>query len=156
MGTEAILETDQYLPIDSSGIPLGVIEKYPGIEARKPFVMGESEPDVDDCFVVDSDPENMPIDTRSRPLKRLVTLSHPATSLHLEVYSTEPAFQFYTGKYIDIPAAEGSPARPPRAGICVEPSRFVNACNVPEWRKMVLLKRGGKWGAKTLYKAWTA
>ena len=33
-------------------------------------------------------------------------MSHPDTGLHLEVESTEPAFQFYTGEGIDIPPLE--------------------------------------------------
>jgi aldose 1-epimerase len=83
-------------------------------------------------------------------------MSHPVTKLHLDVSSTEPAFQFYTGQYVDVAAAEDSPAKPPRAGICVEPQRYINAINVPEWRNMVVLKRGEIWGARTVYKAWKA
>ena len=155
-GTQCILGTNQYLPIDSTGIPTGKIEAYAGTQANKPFLLGESEPDIDDCFVVDTDPSSIPLDTRSRPLHRLAALYHPVTGLHLEVDSTEPAFQFYTGKHINVPAAEGSPARGPRSGICIEPSRYVNAPNVPEWRQQMLTKKGQVWGAKSVYRAWKA
>ena len=153
-GTQAILETDRYLPVDDTGIPKGSIERYAGTKSSKPFILGAEEPDIDDCFVMDEAITSIPLDTRSRPLTRLASLFHPNTDMHLEVYSTEPAFQFYTGKYVDVPAAADSPARPPRCGICIEPSRYVNACNVPAWRSMVLLKRGERWGARNLYKAW--
>jgi aldose 1-epimerase len=98
----------------------------------------------------------VPPDTRSLPVRRLVEMWHPSTGLHLEVSSTEPAFQFYTGDHVNIAATTDSPAMPNRAGICVEPSRYINAINVPEWEGQVVLKRGQLWGCKTIYKAWKA
>ena len=153
-GTRAQLITDDYLPIDKTGIPLGKIEKYCR-DLTKPFGLGPSEPHIDDVFVVESDPSKIPLDTRTQPLKRLARFHHPKTNLHLEVHSTEPAFQFYTGKYIDTPQVEGAPARGEGAGFCVEPSRFVNAANEPAWKPTVLLKRGQLFGCKNVYKAWT-
>jgi len=70
------------------------------------------------------------------------------------VHSTEPAFQFYTGKYIETPAVGDLPARGKRSGFCVEPSRFVNAANVPEWRHQMVLKKGEVYGARIVYRAW--
>jgi aldose 1-epimerase len=153
-GTEATLSTTQYLPLDSTGIPTGHITSYPGITPNQPFTLGLTDPDIDDCFIVNPDPSSVPLDTRPLPLHLLGSFSHPLTSVHLQVFSTEPAFQFYTGKYIDVPATESSPARPPRSGFCVEPSRYVNAPNVGEWRGMCLVKRGEVWGSRTVYKAW--
>ena len=110
---------------------------------------------MDDCFILDdSTASSVPLDTRAQPLTRLVAAHHPATGIHLEVYSTEPAFQFYTGKYIDVPAVGGAPARAERSGFCVEPSRYVNALNVPEWKGQTLLKKGQTYGARIVYKAW--
>lgn len=67
---------------------------------------------------MNTDPATIPIDTRSLPLKKLGSFHHPVSGVHLEVHSTEPAFQFYTGKYIDVPAVGGLPARGPRSGFC--------------------------------------
>jgi aldose 1-epimerase len=53
-----------------------------------------------------------------------------------------------------VPAVEGLDARGPRSGFCVEPSRFVNAVNVDEWRGQVLLKKGEVYGSRVVYKAW--
>ena len=156
-GTEVILSTDKYLPVDDTGIPLGHIDHFPGVTPGTPFTFGQVNKELDDvdhCFIVDDQPSTVPIDTRSRPLKKLVGLSHPITKMHLDIFSTEPAFQFYSGKYVKVPATDNSPAYPPRAGLCVEPSRYVNAINVPEWRNMVVLKRGELWGARSMYRAW--
>jgi aldose 1-epimerase len=150
------LITNKYQVVDDGGIPTGPIEEYPGITGGKTFTLGEKEPDVDDCFVANTDASSIPVDTRSSPLQKLVAAYHPETKIHLEVHSTEPAFQFYTGKYIDVPAVDGLPARAARSGFCVEPSRYVNAINVPEYKSMMVLKKGQKYGAKIVYRGWSA
>ncbi|KAK2747311.1 hypothetical protein FQN57_002209 [Myotisia sp. PD_48] len=153
-GTHAILCTDKYLPTDSTGIPLGTIEPYPILEVKQPFILGESDPKFDTCFIMDTNPGSIPLDTRSKPLELLASFKHPDTGLNLEVFSTEPAFQFYTGDGVDVPAVEEFPAKGPRSGFCVEPGRYINAPNEPEWRNMCLLKQGGIWGSRSVYKTW--
>ncbi|RYP07757.1 hypothetical protein DL765_009022 [Monosporascus sp. GIB2] len=155
-GTNVQLCTSHYLPVNDGAIPTGDPEPFPTVATDKPFTLGATEPDIDHCFIVDpaAAPAAVPIDTRGLPLRRLVSASHPASGVHLEVLSTEPAFQFYTGKFIDVPAVEGVPARRPRSAFCVEPSRFVNAANEEKWKSQVLGKKGQKYGARTVYKAW--
>jgi aldose 1-epimerase len=155
-GTVVKLCTPSYLPVDDGGIPTGGPTTFAKVATNEEFTLGAQEPDIDDCFVVDpsTSPNSVPIDTRSLPLVGLVDAHHPESKIHLQVLSTEPAFQYYTGKYIDVPAVEGVPARGPRSAFCVEPSRFVNACNVEEWKNQVLLKKGEKYGCLIVYKAW--
>lgn len=155
-GTEAALGTTKYLTLDETNVSTGKIEEFPGIQANKAFTIGAKDPFIDHCFVFDQEAPDVPLDTRALPMRRLVAMSHASTGLHLEIMSTEPAFQFYTGDYVDISASEDSPAKPARAGICVEPSRYINAINVPKWREQVVLKQGQTWGARSIYKAWKA
>ncbi|KAK0516915.1 hypothetical protein JMJ35_000070 [Cladonia borealis] len=158
-GTLVNLSTDQYLALDSNSIPTGEIIGHPSAPApNTTFALGATSPSFDDCMVINTDSSSIPKDTRTQPLRRLVTLSHPDTGLNLEVLSTEPAFQFYTGEHIDVPALESStgeniPAKGPRAGIAVEPSRYVDAQR-KEWRGQCLLKQGEVWGARSQYRAW--
>ncbi|KAH8819435.1 putative bifunctional protein gal10 [Xylogone sp. PMI_703] len=163
-GTEVTLCSGDYLPVTDTGIPTGGPTPFEGVIANKTFTLGPVEPDIDDCFVVHpaSAPEANKIDTRSLPLKRLVAAYYPPNGTHLEVLSTEPAFQFYTGRHTDVPEIEYEedgqkfkvPARPKRSAFCVEPSRYVNAINEDEWRAQVLLKKGEKYGARIVYRGW--
>lgn len=150
------LITNKYQVVDDGGIPTGPIEEYPGVTPLKAFTLGEKEPDIDDCFIVNTDSSSIPIDTRGSPLQKVASFYHPDTKIHLEIETTEPAFQFYTGKYIDVPAVEGLPARGARSGFCVEPSRYVNAINIPEFKSQVVLKKGAKYGANIVYRGWEA
>lgn len=153
-GTVVTLCTNTHLPLDDGGIPIAGPAPFPKVEGNTPFVLGAVDPDIDDCFVVNTDSKTIPIDTRNEKLVKLVEAHHPDSKVHLEVYSTEPAFQFYTGKYIDVPEVPGAPARGKRSGFCVEPSRYVNAINVEEWKNQVLLKKGEKYGSRIVYRAW--
>ncbi|KAI0446902.1 galactose mutarotase-like domain-containing protein [Xylaria telfairii] len=155
-GTVVQLCTPSYLPVDNGGIPTGGPTTFAKLATNEQFTLGAQEPDIDDCFVVDpsASPSSIPIDTRGQPVVALVKAHHPESKIHLEVHSTEPAFQYYTGKYIDVAAVDGVPARGARSGFCVEPSRFVNAPNVDDWKSQVLLKKGEKYGCRIVYKAW--
>ncbi|KAK3306013.1 galactose mutarotase-like domain-containing protein [Chaetomium strumarium] len=153
-GTVVTLATNSYLPVDDGGIPTDGPKPFSKVDANKAFTLGAQEPDIDDCFIVNEAADAVPIDTRSLPLTKLVSAHHPESNIHLEVLSTEPAFQFYTGKYINVPEVAGVAARKARSGFCVEPSRYVNACNVDEWKSQMLLKKGEKYGCRIVYRAW--
>ncbi|KND89322.1 Bifunctional protein gal10 [Tolypocladium ophioglossoides CBS 100239] len=153
-GTTVRLATKYQLPFDANSIPTGAPVPHPTIDTSEPFTLTATEPNVDNCFTVTTDPSSVPIDTRSQPLVCDLSAHHPQTGIHLEVLSTEPSFQFYTGHFTDVPAVEGAPARGSRSGFCCEPGRFVNACNVPEWRGMTVLKKDETYGARIVYRTW--
>ena len=155
-GTRARLSTNLHQVVDESAIPTGRIEPFPGVLANEEFTLGAQEPDVDHCFVMNTDPSSVPLDTRNQPMTKICQFYHPNTKIHLEALTTEPAFQFYTGKFINVPKIDGMPARGPRSGMCIEASRYVNATNESRWRGMVVLKKGQIWGSRTQYRAWVA
>ena len=157
--TAITLCTDQHLELDSDRVPTGKILKHPAVPGpNAPFVLGQGGPAIDDCFVLDPN-EHIPLDTRTRTLRKIAALTHPQSKLHLDVLSTEPAFQFYTGEGIDTPALETSDgafihSKGARSGIAIEPSRYIDAPR-KSWRHQCLLRQGQKWGAKSQYRAWT-
>ncbi|KAL8858431.1 MAG: hypothetical protein Q9178_005112 [Gyalolechia marmorata] len=160
-GTVVTLGTNEYLELDPNQIPTGQISVSPWVPpAGEAFKLGATEPVIDDCFVMDREaPTSCPLDTRSLPLRTLATISHPNTGLHLEIQSTEPAFQFYTADGLYLPEAETDkgvkiPARDKRSGIAIEPSRYVNCVGREEWRGMCKLRKGQLWGARSAYRAW--
>ncbi|KAF2157281.1 putative aldose 1-epimerase [Myriangium duriaei CBS 260.36] len=156
-GTKATLFTNLRQEVDEAAIPTGRITTHPGITPGAPFTLSADKPVFDDCFVLKAEVADVPLDTRGGDLQKLCAFEHPDTGLHLEAWSTEPAFQFYTGEFIDLnhkdeKGKEHKYAK--RAGFCVEASRFVDAPSRPEWKGMVVLPRGKTWGSRTVYKAW--
>jgi aldose 1-epimerase len=167
-GTLATLPSTHHLPVNDHGIPLGAISTFPNITPNTPFELNPLDPEdftstIDHCFIASPakgssnsppEPSTISLDTRPCPPTLLVSLSHPSAKIHLEVHSTEPAFQFYTGGGLQQAAWEHGPDWGAGAGFCVEPGRYVNAVNVPEWRNMVVLGRGRVWGCRNIYKGW--
>lgn len=96
----------------------------------------------DHCFIVDK--ENWALDTRSRPLKQIVETTTPG-NLKMLVFSTEPAFQLYTGDGINTPHHKE------RDGFCVEAGRYIDAVNQEKWKEQVLLRKGEVYGSVTKY-----
>lgn len=139
---------------DDSAIPTGAIKPYPGIPVNEEFTLGAEEPDPDHCFIMNTDAASVPLDTRKGEMKKLLKLYHPGSKIHFEALSTDPAFQFYTGRNLNAPAVDGMPARGKRSGMCIEASRYVNAINDEKLRHMVVLKKGDVWGSRTIYRGW--
>lgn len=154
-GTEVSLITDKHLPVDDTGIPTGKPIVYPGLDTTKTFTLGATEPNIDTCFTPITNPAAVPLDTRTGPLRNNLTAFHAKTGIRLEVLSTEPSFQFYTGHFTDVPAIGDLPARGARSAFCCEPGRYINAVNVPEWRSMTVLKKGETYGSRIVYRVWS-
>ena len=148
------ISTNLHQVTDSDDIPTGEIKPFPGIPANEEFTLGPKEPNPDHCFIINDDPASVKVDTRKEPMQKLISLYHPGTKIHFEALSTEPAFQFYCGRFIDVPEMDGMPARGPRSGMCIEASRYVNAINEEKWKHMVVLKKGQLWGSRTVYRGW--
>ncbi|KAG8630088.1 hypothetical protein KVT40_001707 [Elsinoe batatas] len=151
-GTQVTLFTDLRQEVGDEAIPTGNVTKHPGVKVGEPITLGPAEPKFDDCFVLPLDPASVPLDTRGGEMRKLASFWHPETKVRFEVESTEPAFQFYTGEFIDL-EYEGEVFKK-RAGFCVEASRYIDAAGKKEWEGMVKVKRGEVWGSRTIYRAW--
>lgn len=119
------------------------------------FTLTKEGPSIDRAFEAYDVNDFKQLDTRFRQPQPVVHMFHPNTKVHLEISSTEPVFQVYTGDGMKVPILEGETVgHPTRSGIAVEPARPTNAANHPHWRQWVDLKKGDKWGSKTVYVNW--
>lgn len=115
------MEADRYLPVDEGKIPTG--EQAP--VAGTPFdftaptrVDARLGGRYDHCYV----------------LQGRVTVTDPDGGRSMEVTTTEPGVQFYTGHMLDGRATPYGPF----AGLCLETQRFPDAPNRPEFPSAVL------------------
>lgn len=148
-GTELRLATNSILEVNSDTlIPNGKIGQRPDLPsgAFAPITITDTEPIIDNCFVLT---EDCSLDTRQSLLKPFAKLYHPSTGLHLEASTTEPAFQLTTGESLAV-----APGLEKRGAFALEAQRFVNAVNNPEWVGQVKIGKGDVWGSKTTYKVW--
>jgi aldose 1-epimerase len=75
---------------------------------------------------------NFVLDSGAGTLRRVATLFDPGSGRVLEVHSTKPGVQLYTGNYLEGGAPGTSGAEYPRhAGLCLEPQFFPDSPNQP-------------------------
>jgi aldose 1-epimerase len=161
-GTDIVFASNTRLETDGEyKIPNGTLGVQPGVERNEPVTFTAQGPSIDECFVLDTDPSAVPLDTRGRDLRLCISAHNAGTNLHMEVKTTEPSFQFYSGDGINVAPVqvggcheEKAPHRGARSGFAVEPNRYVDAVNRPEWRRLVLLKRGQVWGCRNQFSVW--
>jgi len=61
---------------------MGATVAYPNITANQPFELGSTEPDIDHCFIMETDATRIPLDTRKQSFKMLASFFYPKNELH--------------------------------------------------------------------------
>ena len=118
------LLADRYTPTDPLSIPTGEIAPVEGtpMDLRQPTPIGAR---IDEAFpqllqAGGYDHNWIPVG-ESGALRPIARASSPATGVSMEVLSTLPGVQFYTGNYLDgCPAGKGGAPYGGRWGFCLE------------------------------------
>jgi aldose 1-epimerase len=75
----------------------------------------------------------------------------PTTGRVMEVTTTEPGVQFYSGNFLNGEHGKGGKAYPYRSGLCLETQHFPDSPNRPDFPTTVL-KAGKQYSSTTIYK----
>jgi len=135
LGHEVFINADQMTPVDKDLITTGEIKPVDGtpFDFRKPTAIGAriSDPDqqlqygpgYDHNWVINKPPGNFGLMAR---------VYEPSTGRVMEVWSTEPGLQFYSGNFLDgtIIGKDGK-VYPRRSGFCMEPQHYPDSPNKP-------------------------
>jgi len=139
--TEFKLCTNRYIETDSALLPTGAISTLSQPNVAETFKLGLNA--FDTCFVVNEKADSL--DTRQDKPKKVFEASNLRSNLKLQVFTTEPAFQLYTGDGVSV----GRYGK--RSGFAVEASRFLGAATFKKWNNQVILHKGETYGASTTY-----
>ena len=96
----------------------------------------------DQCFAIDNKIDELSLVAEARSKQSGITL---------QIFSTEPAVQFYTGQGLNIKNAMGGTDYVPFSGFCLETHKHPNAINIPHFPNTVL-RPGEKYYQKNVYK----
>ncbi len=69
----------------------------------------------------------------------------------MEVWTTEPGLQFYSGNFLDGKPGKGGKAYQFRYGFCLETQHFPDSPNKPDFPTTVL-KKGSRYRTSSIYK----
>ncbi|MCX7409343.1 MAG: galactose mutarotase [Planctomycetales bacterium] len=128
---ELTLSCSQFLPVDETGIPSGELAAVAGtcMDFLKPEKIGTriTEPvngagGYDHCYVVDGTAGEL------RPAAKIV---EPTSGRVMEISTTEPGIQFYTGNFLEGTPATGN--APKHGAFCLETQHFPDSPNRPEF-----------------------
>lgn len=136
------LFSSHFTPVDSGLIPTGELRPVAGtpFDCRKPSAIGERiEAAEEQLRFARGYDHNFVLDGEAGALKQAAGLFDPASGRVLEVWTTEPAVQFYSGNFLDG-SIEGKYGVTyfKHAGLCLETQHFPDSPNHPEFPSTIL------------------
>ncbi|MEP6794369.1 MAG: aldose epimerase family protein [Saprospiraceae bacterium] len=155
---ELLINSDHFLSLDKTMIPTGELtgdlKDVPGT----PFNFGIFKMIGRDINSKDPRLENAHgydhmwvLDKQADELAHAATLYEPSTGRALEVYTTEPGLQLYTGNFLDDKKGKNGSVYGPYSGLCLETQHFPDSPHHPEFPS-VELKPGDEYRSRTVWK----
>jgi aldose 1-epimerase len=143
------IDADRYTPVDSTLIPTGELKAVTGT----PFDFTSSKKIGKDFNEVEGGYDhNWVLNRTDSSLQKVAVLSDSISGRSLEVYTTEPGLQFYTGNFLDgkFINRDGK-AINLHTALCLETQHFPDSPNEPAFPSTTL-KPGEKYHSVTVYK----
>ncbi len=153
---EVTLYADTYLPVDKGLIPYGEPETVVGtaFDFTRSHAIGERINDSTDTqIVIGGGYDHAWVFTdKSKAMKLGATVYAPSTGRVLEMYTTEPAVQFYTGNFLNGNLVGHDDIQyQKRWGFCLETEHYPDAPNKPTY-PTTTLRPGEVYETMTMYK----
>jgi aldose 1-epimerase len=153
---ELTLHAPKFCVVDKGLIPTGELRdvKNTPFDFTAPRLIGKSINDTideqirfglgyDHCWVLAN---------QDGSLKLAATLSHQASGRKMDVYTTEPGIQFYSGNFLDGKIiGKGGIAYPYRFGLCLETQHYPDSPNQKDFPS-VILKKGDIYKSQTVHR----
>jgi aldose 1-epimerase len=152
---ELAIDADWYLPTDAEQIPTGQLRDVAGtpFDFRTPHKIGVHIDADDEQLRLSAGYDHTFVLNKPAPdaLARAATLCDPVSGRVMEVWTTEPGLQFYSGNQLDgsLIGAHGPFAR--RQGLCLEPQHFPNSPNEPRFPSTIL-RPGEEYRSRTEFR----
>jgi aldose 1-epimerase len=137
------LNADRFTPVDSTLIPTGELKPVDGtpFDFRKPTAIGARINQDDPQLKFGGGYDHNWVINQKQPgeLTLQARVTEPTTGRVLEVLSTEPGLQFYTGNFLDgTITGKGGRVYQFRNGFCMEPQHYPDSPNQPNFPSVVL------------------
>ena len=155
LGQQIAINASRFTPVDGGLIPTGELREVAGtpFDFRNPKAIGKDIGAADEQLKLGKGYDhNFVLDRRDEGLAPAAKVIEPATGRVLEVWTTEPAVQFYTGNFLDgTIKGKGGVAYQQRYGFCLETQHYPDSPNHPAFPSTVL-KPGQEYQTTTVWK----
>ncbi len=152
---ELQIDADAITEVDAALIPTGKSLTVAGtaFDFRKPQTIGSR---------IDTDNEQLKVGkgydhnfelVKGEGFRKVATVYAPKTGIEMQILTTEPGLQFYSGNFMtdSDPKGKGGKGYPFRSAFCLETQHFPDAPNQPSFSSTVL-KPGEQYTSKTEYR----
>lgn len=136
---ELELAADAYTPTDATLIPTGQISSVAGtpLDFRQATAIGARIGQLDDTPAIGYD-HNYVVRPGDGDISRVARLKDPASGRILEIRSTQPGVQLYTGNFLHGQAGKGGKPYPHRSALCLETQHYPDSVNHPDFPTTIL------------------
>jgi aldose 1-epimerase len=150
-----LISADKFTPVDANLIPTGELKPVAGtpFDFRQPTAIGARINDDDQQLKFGNGYDhNWVFDKRAGELGLAARVFEPTSGRVMEVFTTEPGMQFYTGNFLDgTIKGKGGKIYNFRDAFCMEPQHFPDSPNHPAF-PTTELKPGEIYQSSIIYK----
>lgn len=149
------VNADSFTPVDETFMTTGEIDPVAGtpMDFRTPTAIGERiDEDYEQLRNGKGYDHNWVLNTKGDFSQLAATVYSPKTGIELEVYTSEPGLQIYTGNFLDgTITGKNGVVYGLRSAICLESQKYPDSPNKPDWPSP-FLKADEHYTSKCIYK----
>lgn len=154
LGHELMIQADRFTPVDAGLIPTGELRPVAGtpFDFRTKTAIGARISADDEQLKLGKGYDHNWVLTHTAAFSLAARAVEPNSGRVLEVWTTEPGVQFYSGNFLDGTVhGKGGNVYGFRSGFCLETQHFPDSPNHPEFPSTVL-NPGERYHSITAYK----
>lgn len=154
LGTEMMINAEHFTPVDSTLIPTGKIAGVAGtpLDFTKPTAIGARIEDNYEQLALGHGYDHNFVINRNGPGLALAARAYdPRSGRVLEVDTTEPGVQFYTGNFLSGVTGKHGHVYNRRDAFCLETQHYPDSPNKPEF-PLAILRPGQTFHSTTVWK----
>ena len=146
------IDADRYTPVDAGMIPTGVIAPVAGtpFDFRRATAIGARIDNADEQLRLAGGYDHNYVLNGGSGLHHAARVVDPESGRTLDVATTEPGMQFYSGNRLTGAAGKSGHAYGVRAGFCLETQHFPDSPNKPQFPS-TLVRPGDRYVSKTVF-----
>jgi len=152
---ELYIDANAYTPVDSTLIPTGKLQPVAGsaFDFNKAKTIGKNIEEKDQQLIFGKGYDHNFALNKHDDKKAIAIVKSTVTGITMEVYTTEPGLQFYSGNFLTGTDKDGKGGKsyPHRSAFCLETQHFPDAPNHANFASTVL-KPGEVYQTTTTYK----
>ena len=150
------LNAAHYLPVDNHLIPTGAIMQVQDtpFDFQQPQTIGSNLFDIDEQLQTGNGYDHCWV-LKEKDNEKLIaagSIYEPLCGRFMQIFTTEPGIQVYTGNYLDnVIPGKNNVEHKPNYGLCMETQHFPDAPNHAVFPSALLVP-GAQYHSKTVYK----